>query len=344
MSIVVNQLIIHELVKEADSSEARLFLTSQPVPLDERAEGLIDKLNQTFVQKEDTLQGYLNSPEDALFPGYVQLLVENQLSEEAFMDFSRDTMNALQLSLQGVVGAKGGYLVYADYTEYESRILSIFLVRDTEGLVFDKQEGQSAFELNPVTYLNTDKLAMACRIRIDRYEAGSGRYVELIKHAKSQKEISEYFINWIGLDRPESSKELTASFLEMVNGLPLPVDNETGEVMEESQFREQVLNFAMNSPQKTINVKQFEQEFYGDAKAVEQYLENNGRELEEEFRYDKGTMKKYYNFKASAEAMYIYFNRRHIQEGQIRVEGENIILHVPELAEQVMDIMGDHQA
>jgi nucleoid-associated protein YejK len=341
MPVEINQLIIHELLKEADSSEAKVFLTEEAIPLDEKAQGLIEKLNQTFVQKEDTLQGYLNSPEDALFPGYVQLLTEQQLSSSAFMDFSRDTMSALQLALQGVVGAKGGYLVYADYTEFESRILAIFLVRDTEGLVFEKKEADSAFALNPVTYLNTEKLAMACRIRLDRYEAGTGRYVELIKHAKSQKEISEYFINWIGLDRPETSKELTHSFLEMVSELPLPVDDETGEVMPESQFREQVLNFAMSSPQKTINIKEFDKEFYGDAKAVENFMENNGLELEQEFRYDKSTMKKYYNYKASAESMYLYFNRKHIQNGQIRIEGENIILHIPELAEQVMDIMGD---
>ena len=341
MSFELHQLIIHELEKEAESSEARLFLTDQLLPRDEKAEVLVEKLNQTFVQKEDTLQGYLSSPEDALFPGYLHLLIEQDISEEAFITFSRDTMNALQLALQGVVGAKGGYLVYADYTEFDSRILSIFLVRDTEGLVFQKQESETAFALNPVTYLNMDKLAMACRIRIDRYETGSGRYVELIKHAKSQKEISEYFINWIGLDRPETSKELTHSFLEMVEELPLPVDNETGEVMGEGQFREQVLNFAMNSPQKTINIKQFDQEFYGEKKAVEEYMSNNELDMDEEFRFDKSTIKKYYNYKASAESLYLYFNRNHVQNGQVQIDGETVVIHSPELAEQIMDIIGD---
>jgi hypothetical protein len=35
------------------------------------------------------------------------------------------------------------------------------------------------------------------------------------------------------------------------------------EQLPEGQFREKVLNFALNSPQKTINLKQFDQEFYG---------------------------------------------------------------------------------
>ena len=342
MSFDTYQLIIHELEKTPESSEAKLFLSNSIIPLDERATELVEKLNHTFTQKEDTLQAFLSSPEDALFPGYTQVLVEEDLSEKAFVTFSRDTMNALQLSLQGVVGAKGGYIVYAHYADFEQEMLGIFIVRDTEGLIFQKQEDQATFALNPVTYLNTDKLAMACRIKIDKYQEGQGRCVELIKYAKSQKEISEYFMNWIGIDRPESSKELTNSFLEMVNELPLPVDEDTGAPMQESQFREKVLNFALNNPQKTINIKEFDQAFYGQSKAVENFMENNSIEMDEEFRFDKNAMKKYYNHKASDNGLYLYFNRKHIQAGQIRVEGENIIIHAPELAEQVMDIMNDY--
>jgi nucleoid-associated protein len=339
MSLELHQLIIHELEKMPESSDARLFLSDALLPLDERAEQLVEKLNQTFIQKSDTLQAYLSSPEDALFPGYLQLLVEERLSEEAFLQFSRDTMNALQLALQGVVGAKGGYLVYADYTEMDRRVLSIFLVRDTEGIVFKKEKEQASFVLNDVTYLNTERLAMACRIKMDNYQDGNSRCVELIKHAKSQKEISEYFINWVGLDRPESGKELTTHFLEMVSELPLPVDEETGAAMPEGQFREKVLNFALNSPQKTINLKQFDQEFYGQEKAVEQYMENNDVQIDEEFRFDRNTLKKYYNHKVSAQGLYLYFNSKHIQAGQIRVQGEEIIIHAPELTEQVMDLL-----
>ncbi|MCB0554418.1 MAG: nucleoid-associated protein, partial [Phaeodactylibacter sp.] len=287
MDLLLHQLIIHELEKEADSADARLFLTDSTIPTSDRAEALVDKLNQTLVQKEDVLNGYLSSPEDALFPGYFQHLLDGQLSEEAFIAFSRETMSALQLALQGVVGAKGGYLVYADYSEFDHRMLGIFLVRDTEGVVFQKNTAEGAFELNTITYLNTDKLAMACRIHIDRYDGGQGRCVELIKHAKSQKEISEYFIHWIGLERPESSREMTTTFLQVASELPLPAEAETGQPMEESRFREKVLQFAMNSPQKTIHVGHFEKEFYGEEKPVQQYLEDNGLALDEEFRFDR---------------------------------------------------------
>ena len=342
--ILIQHLIIHELEKEPEHIEARLFLAEAATPLDSRADLLVEKLNHTFLQKEDILHGYLSPPGDALFPGYFQHLVDEQLTKEAFIDFSRDTMNALQLNLQGVVGAKGGYLVYAIYEVENTRMLGVFLVRDTEGLAFRKEgEDAAAFLLDTVTYLNTDKLAMACRIHLNRFEEGEGRFVELIKHARSQKEISEYFVSWIGLERPESSKTLTQSFLQMVEELPMPVDESTGEQMEEGRFREKVLNFAMQSPQKTINLEHFGQELYGDPEATKPFLQDKEVGLDNEFRFDRNTMKQFYNYKASAEGIYIYFNRNHLNHQQVRIEGDTVIISSPELAEQILDILGDKQ-
>ena len=143
------------------------------------------------------------------------------------------------------------------YTFFDNDFLGIFLIRDTEGMVFQKEDEAGRFYINPVTYLNTERLAMAGRINISRFQAGNERCLELIKYAKSQKSISEYFQNWIGLDRPESSKALTQTFLEVVNELPLPLKEDSNEKMEESEFRAEVLNFAMQHPHKTISIEQF---------------------------------------------------------------------------------------
>ena len=126
------------------------------------------KLHRTFIQKNDVLNGRLSSPEDALFPGYYELLRAENYSAEAFLQFSRDSTQALQLSLQGVTGAKGGYLVYAYYQageeEYARYQLGIFLVRDANGLLF-QSGGTGAYELHPATYLDIDRMALACRIK-----------------------------------------------------------------------------------------------------------------------------------------------------------------------------------
>ncbi len=341
MEFQLHHLVIHELEKEADSSEAILFLTDQLMPIDEQASTLVERLNDTFVGKSDLLHGYLASPEDALFPGYFQELVDAGFTEAAFLEFSRNTMNALQLSLQGVIGAKGGYLVYADYTAYEKRTLGVFLVRDTEGMVFRRQAEAAAFDLDTTTHLDINKLAMAGRIALSKYQQDNGRYVDLLKHAKSQKEISEYFINWIGLEHPESSKELTQTFMHVVDQLPMPVDADTGSPMVEEQFREQVMKFASKSPQKVIEVEKFDAHFYGTEPKTKQFLRENEIPLDDEFRIDQSAMKRHYKHRVYAEGVSLSFDRQHLRRGQVSADGEQVIIHSPQLAEQIMDFLAD---
>lgn len=338
MEIRVHQVIIHELIKAAEAAEATLFLTGQPLPPDERSTQLIERLDRAFFQKEDLLHGYFSPPEDALFPAAFQVLVEQGFGQAALLDFSRETMHALQLALQGIIGAKGGYLVYADYQIFEQRTLGVFLVRDTEGLVFRRDDGR--FEVDTITYLNIDKLAMACRVHVDKYREGRERYLEVIKHAKSQKEISDYFLTWIGLDRPESSRAMTTTFLDVVEHLPLPVDRETGQTMEENEFRREVFAFAMTSPQKTIKVDDFDAHFYGEDQQTQTYLQEHQIELDNEFRFDRGLLKQLYHFRAAAEGISLAFNRDHLAAGQISIEEDRIVIHSPELVRRLTE--SDH--
>lgn len=341
MEVYIHQLIIHELVKDVDDSEAGLFLSNMLSPTDERAQLLVQKLHDTFVSKTEVLQGYLSSPEDALFPGYFQHLQDQDLTEEAFIAFSRDTMAALQLAIQGVVGAKGGYLVYADYEIFEARTLGIFLVRDTEGVVFSKNDNNTTFNLDATTYLNTDRLAMACRIHFGKAKDGTERCVELIKHAKSQKEISEYFINWIGLERHETSKELTHTFLEMVSQLPLPVDEESGDTVKEGEFREAVVKFAMNSPDKTIDLKKFDERFYQGEAQTETFLQENELQLDQQFHFDGNLMRKFNNYRVYAEGITLNFSRNHYQNRKVEIEGDAIVIRSEALVQKLMALLDD---
>lgn len=336
---MINALIIHEIEKEAEAREATLYLTEALVPIDDHAESLLLKLDNAFLGREEVLQAYLSPPEDALFPGYFQTWLDEGMGSEAFIEFSRQTMKALQAELEGVNGAKGGYVVYVDYEWMESHLLGIFLVRNTEGVIFRKDEEKVAFSLDPITYLNTEKLAMACRIHIDRYKKGDNRCVEIVKYAKSQKAISEYFLNWVGLDRAEGSKALTHTFLEVVDQLPLPNDGESGEPIKETAFKEQVMQFAMRNPEKTISIESFDHHFYPEKPVTQEFLQENNIPLDREFRFDTGTMKKYFNFRVSSEGISLAFTRNDLNEQKVSIEDDAIIIRSETLLEKLLELL-----
>lgn len=338
MDYHLHHLVIHELIKSSEEGEAQLFLSEQLLPIEERAEQLTQRLHRTFSQKNDVLQGQLSSPEDALFPGYFQHLIDEQITAPAFLQFSRDSMQALQLSLQGVTGAKGGYLVYAYYTLAERSYLSIFLVRDAEGIVFQKKN-EAAFSLSETTYLNIDKMAMACRIPIHDQQAGDPHRVEVIKHARSQKDISDYFLAWIAMEESNSSRHLTTTFLEAVAAIEPPIDQESGSPVDSGVFREKVAQFALKNPAKTINIQAFEDEFYGNEQPLQNYFSNQNIDLQNEFRFDRQALRDYHFHKFKSQGMYFGCKHAFLLSGKVRVEGQQVIIDDEDLAEQILDLL-----
>lgn len=342
MEITLHQLAIHELVKLPESSQTEMRLSDSLLFVDERAEGLVAQLHRTFSQKNDVLNGVLAAPEDALFPGFFHVLQEANFSDEAFLQFSLDTMDALQQSLHGVGGAKGGYLVYAFYSaesgDRADNILGIFLVRDTNGLIFNHTNG-GRFQINSTTYLDIDRLAMAGRIKVRKGQPDWQPAAEVIKHARSQKDISDYFLNWLAVEQPVSNKDLTQHFLEAVAAIPAPVDDATGEPMESGLFREQVANFAMKSPGKTISIPAFEEKFYGEGQPLQDYFVNNDVPLQEEFRIDSQSLRDYNFHRFKGDGLYFGCKHAFLLSGQVRVEGDNVVIDDPELAAQIADII-----
>lgn len=336
MEIDLRRLVIHELVKSAESVDAQVYLSETTVEIEERSLDLVRRLHRTFESKSDIMLGRLSSPEDNLFPGFFEQWRRTPASAEAFLLFSRDTMQTLQLGLQGIVGAKGGYLVYAEYLAEEIPMLGLFLVRDTEGLIFRRLDQRAGFDLDSVTYLDTNRLAMAARIRLDG-SLDKGYHTQLIKHNRSQSSISEYFINWIGLDRTDSSRELTENFLEIVEHLPLPYDADAGREMKPAEFQKEVVRYALASPGQSIELDRFEANFYGDEHPAQAYLSEQGVDFNDGFRVDANTLRKHNRLRAYAAGVSLSFAREQLRDGTIRVEAGKVIIDLPELADQLDD-------
>lgn len=332
--LILHRLIVHELHKQAEERDVTLRLSNELLSSDDNAVELVAALDQMFERKPDLMQGYLAGADESLFPGHYQVWLEEGQGRDAFIHFSKETMRALQLALTGVIGAKGGYLLYADYTIDEQRMLGMFLIRDKAGLVFQQRSDEAGFELDTTQFLDIDHLAMACRIL-----NGPGRNVQLIRHARTQSKISQYFQDWVGLQNGESSTELTHTFLDAVDNLPMPMDKETGNAMEESDFKRALIQYAAKSPQQTIQVKSFDEHFYGNDAPLRSYLQEENVPLEDGFRIDRRAMRKQFYLKASHQGVSIGLTKEHLSSGLVdinEVDGR-ITINSVELAQLLLD-------
>ena len=336
--LIVHHAVVHELKKQPEMAEADLLLSNDALPITEHAIDLIGRLDMLFERKTDLLQGYLLAPDEGLFPAYYQNWLEEGRTRNAFLDFSKNAMDVLKSSLQGVTGAKGGYLLFADYTMDEQRMLGIYMVRNTEGLVFVDDEEHDRLRLQTTAYLDVQNMAMAARLL-----AGNGRNVQMIRHARTQSSISQYFTDWVGIDRPETSGELTQSFLEMVEELPVPKDRETGFAMNEGDFEKALVKYAAKAPQHTIRVQDFDEHFYGNEKPLQDMLAENGSSLDEGFRVDNKALRSRFYLRAGVGGLSLSCTKDHFRNGQVHVDeaAGTVTINSEELASLLLDQYGE---
>ena len=95
--------------------------------------------------------------------------------------FPQETLKNLRDQVVNISPAKGGFLVFTDYENDLRDYVSVFLIRDTIGMLFKMDKGKSSFTINPAEHLDLDKLAMACKIDITKYKQDSGKYLSFIK-------------------------------------------------------------------------------------------------------------------------------------------------------------------
>jgi nucleoid-associated protein YejK len=336
--LIVHHAIVHELKKQPELAEADLLLSAETLPITEQSVELIGRLDETFERKADLLQGFLIAPDEGLFPAYYQNWLEAGRKRDSFVDFSRRTMEVLRDKLQGVVGAKGGYLLFADYTMDEHRMLGIYLIRNKEGMIFYADEADDTLKLQTTAYLDLQHLAMAARLLV-----GPGRNVQMIRHARTQSSISQYFTDWVGIDRPETSAELTQNFLELVEELPVPKDRETGFAMNEGEFEKALVQYAAKAPQQTIRVPDFDRHFYGNEAPLRDMLAEREHDMDEGFRVDRRALRNQFYLRAGAGGISLSCTKDHLRNGQVHIDEARgtVTINSEELASLLLDQYGE---
>jgi nucleoid-associated protein len=303
----IQRVIIHELIKNQGKTEARDFLTNAVLDRNEETANLIETLDKSF--KRDFINyAIFNEEGQDDFPHYFEQYQRHaEDSDELFISFTRSVTLNLKQIIRNVIFAKGGYFVFAKYLVNDTPYIGIYLIRDEKGILFNKNSESHSFSIGSVSYLNTNKLAMGCRINLIKYSNGDGRYVAMIKN--NLADISDYFRNWINIVQPESSTEYTNTLFQIVSTINPPINPETNEFYPLDDFRKNVHDYIKSSPNKTVNMAEMGRHFYNDEFAFTRFAEDNNHVIDTEFKVDGRSLKKFCNFDIRADGIRLLFAR-----------------------------------
>jgi nucleoid-associated protein YejK len=288
--------IIHEIKKNSGAID-NVVTTLSDVLIDqnENSENLVNLLRNSFNNDDRLSYAKFNIAPDRYFPTRFNDYFSSDLSDAEFIQFTVDATNNLETIINRIVGAKGGYLVFTEYDSVGYNFTSIFLVRDTEGITFNRTA--RTYSIEKIDYLNTDKLAMACKINHNKYDEATEKFLTFTKHR--QQTVSDYFYDWIASDQTENSAEYTRALLQIVNNIDLPANRETGEILTVNEFRDRVSEF-ISTRDGLVNLIDLSNHFYDEPNKIIDYARENDYVIDSTFKTHSREMQKFKN---------IYINR-----------------------------------
>ncbi len=330
----INHIIIHELIKEQYSTQARVELSSATLMVDDKVSSLIEKLNERFSisSRAGVTYGIFADDEALLFPQKYKGYHQNQIVD-SFVDMTSSVMNDLRDQVMNIPLAKGGYLVFADYQLNNQNYFGIFLIRNTSGMLFSKDHSLDTYRINSVTHIDLEKIAMGCRINQKSFEVNEVRYLSFIK--KDISDVSGYFINWICAVELINNQVYTETLYKIANHISLPRDEDDAEFISREEFKKKIHDISLNSPNETINLADLSSILYGNAQTIQQFAEENNYEIDSEFKPDRRILKKFTNISVNEDGIKLEFTFKDFNDKITVIDNHQVVIESQRLAAEI---------
>lgn len=192
MSITVNQIVLHQLIKSGEENTTQLNtqLRDQLTPVGAVVEQMMLQLHQGYQNKA---KGYGIFQETSLFAQVLNRFLEAEID---FLDFSLQATKLLATELGKYSFATSGTLVLCQYNFLATDYLFIALLDSRSSMLVDEN-----LDIQSTEYLDITQFDIAGRINLTelRLDAKSNRYLTFIKGRVGRK-VGDFFMEFLGAE------------------------------------------------------------------------------------------------------------------------------------------------
>lgn len=192
MSITVNQIVLHQLVKHAENETTTMesVLRDELLTITPEVEQMMLQLHQGYQNKGKAFGVF---QENSIFAQYLNRLLENEIN---FLNFSQQSTKLLAQELGKYNFADSGTLILCQYNFLATDYLFIALLDSRISMLVDEN-----LEIRRTEYLDITQFDIAARINLTdlQVNANSNRYLTFIKGRVGRK-ISDFFMDFLGAE------------------------------------------------------------------------------------------------------------------------------------------------
>ena len=192
MSITVNQIVLHQLVKHAENETTTMesVLRDELLTITPEVEQMMLQLHQGYQNKSKAFGVF---QENSIFAQELNRLLENEID---FLNFSQQSTKLLAQELGKYNFADSGTLILCQYNFLATDYLFIALLDSRISMLVDEN-----LEIRRTEYLDITQFDIAARINLTdlQVNANSNRYLTFIKGRVGRK-ISDFFMDFLGAE------------------------------------------------------------------------------------------------------------------------------------------------
>ena len=192
MSITVNQIVLHQLVKHAENETSMMesVLRDELLTITPESEQMMLQLHQGYQNKGKAFGVF---QENSIFAQDLNRLLENEIN---FLNFSQQSTKLLAQELGKYNFADSGTLILCQYNFLATDYLFIALLDSRISMLVDEN-----LEIRRTEYLDITQFDIAARINLTdlQVNANSNRYLTFIKGRVGRK-ISDFFMDFLGAE------------------------------------------------------------------------------------------------------------------------------------------------
>ena len=192
MSITVNQIVLHQLVKHAENETTMMesVLRNELLTITPEVEQMMLQLHQGYQNKGKAFGVF---QDNSIFAQDLNRLLENEIN---FLNFSQQSTKLLAQELGKYNFADSGTLILCQYNFLATDYLFIALLDSRISMLVDEN-----LEIRRTEYLDITQFDIAARINLTdlQVNANSNRYLTFIKGRVGRK-ISDFFMDFLGAE------------------------------------------------------------------------------------------------------------------------------------------------
>lgn len=218
--IRINKVVIHELVKEQHQkikpSNMRKVVLS---PSSEPVRKLVIGVASLYGKRNNSAHygTFLKDGSRGIFPdAFEKFALLERPDDTQFLNLTESAMEALYKKAKDIHAASGGYMLYADYHNTQSRYFLVAMIKQKEGMTLSEH-----LEPEELTQLDLSRLYQAAKINFGKLSAffaadeqvrNEINYLSFVSPSAS-KSAAGYFVTALGCAPGTASARATTTLI-----------------------------------------------------------------------------------------------------------------------------------